>query len=106
MPAPDTKSADSAQRTPVKIVVDGGFAPHTVVLRTGRPHRLIFRREEAHACSDHVVFPSLGRIAALPPFAETVVDLPALEPGSYTMTCRNGALHGRILVRPARAAPR
>ena len=105
MPDTATMAAQDDHRTPVKIIVDGRFAPHTVVLTTGRAHRLVFRREETNACSDHVVFPSLGRSTALPPFADIGVDLPALEPGSYPMTCRNGALYGRILVRPDRVRP-
>lgn len=105
MPDTETLTAERAPGAPVKIIVDGRFSPHTVVLPAGRPHRLVFRREETNACSDHIVFPSLGRSAALRPFAETAVDLPALEPGGYPMTCQNGALYGRILVRPDRVGP-
>lgn len=82
-----------------KIVVNGRFSPHTLVLSPGRRHRLTFRRDESGACSQRVVFPSLGQSADLPPFAEVAVELPELTPGIYPMTCQSGVLYGRIVVR-------
>ena len=105
MPITDTTRAESAQLPQVKIIVDRGFAPHTVVLATGRAHRLVFRREDSTACSEHLVFPGLGRSVPLPPFEDVDVELPALAPGSYAMTCQTGVLFGRILVRHDRQAP-
>ena len=81
------------------IVVNGGLAPHTVVLMPSRRHRLVFRREETSACSDYVVFPTLGQRVSLPPFEDVAVDLRELSPGSYPITCQRGVLYGRIVVR-------
>lgn len=89
------------------IVINGRFAPHTVVLAPGRG-RLVFRREETSACSAQVMLPTLGLSAELPPFQDIVVELPDLAPGTYPITCQRGALSGRIVVRgrPRPAATR
>lgn len=99
---------DHAEPLPEQtIVINGGFAPHTIVLVPARGHRLVFRREETSACSDYVVFPTLGRRVSLPPFEDVAVDLPELSPGSYPITCQRGVLYARIVVRNHRrfAAP-
>lgn len=88
--------------TSATIVVNGRFAPHTVALAAGVPHRLVFRREETGACSDRVVFPTLGLSVALAPLDDTAVELPALTPGSHPMTCQRGALFGRIVAHRGR----
>ena len=97
------RTADKVKSAPaVEIVVNGRFAPHTVVLAPARRHRLVFRREETDACSERVVFPSLGRSVDLPPFEEVAVELPELTPGSHPITCQRGVLYGRIIVREQR----
>ena len=86
----------------VRIVVNGCFRPGTVAIRAGRPHRLLFRREETTGCSEHVIFPTIGRDVSLPAFEDVAIDLPAMAPGTYPFTCARGALHGRLVVRDSR----
>ena len=85
------------------VLIDGGvFRPDTLALRAGHAHRIVFRRQDTDACSDHVVFPTLARCVPLPTSEDVVVELPDLPPGSYPMTCRRGALFGRLVVRRGR----
>lgn len=81
------------------IVVKGRFTPSTVVLTPGHRHRLVFRRDETSGCSEHVVFPTLGRSVLLPPFEEVVLELPDLRPGTYPISCQRGVLYGRLVIR-------
>lgn len=80
------------------IVVKGGYTPDTVVVRRGRPVRLVFRREESALCSERVVLPAFGRHAVLPEGEEVAVEFIAREPGEYPFSCQMGMLRGRIVV--------
>lgn len=96
------RDADRLIEAPVRVVVKGRFNPHTVALRAGHPHLLIFRREETTPCSEQIFFPTIGCSVTLPAFEDVAIDLPALAPGSYAFTCGRGALHGRTVVRDTR----
>ena len=91
--------ANRGTDAPIVIVVKGRFNPHTVALRAGHPHVLIFRREETAPCSEQVFFPTIGRSVTLPAFEDVTVELPPLAPGNYAFTCGRAALHGKIVVR-------
>lgn len=92
------------RQTTVRIRVKGGFEPDTVLARANEPLRLVFRREETAACSERVVFPELGRSAALPPFQDVSLELHPERPGEYEFTCQLGVLRGLLVVAPDRAS--
>jgi len=85
-----------------RIRVRGGYHPDTVYGRVGEPLRLTFRREETAACSERVVFPTLGKSAMLPPYQDVTVELRPERAGEHQFTCQMGMLHGRLLVEEAR----
>lgn len=80
----------------IEILVSDGYHPAQIEARAGQPLRLVFRREDDHACSDRVVFskPRVDRYLA--PRSVTVVDLPAAASGSIRFTCGMGRYRGRI----------
>ena len=80
------------------VVVKGGYTPDTIIVQRGRPVRLIFRREEAAACSERVILPAFDRSAVLPEGREVPVEFIATEPGEYPFVCAMGMLRGRIVV--------
>ncbi len=80
------------------VLVKGGYAPDTVVVRAGKPVRLSFRREESSPCSEMVVFGDLGKSAKLPEGELVPVELMPREPGVYEFTCQMGMLRGRLVV--------
>jgi plastocyanin domain-containing protein len=86
--------------------IKGGYRPDTIVARAGRPIRVTFRREESAACSERVLFPTLGKSAMLPPFEDVPLDLLVEKPGEHEFTCQMGMLRGRLIVRsdPGEAA--
>ncbi len=87
-------------RQVIEILVSGGYHPDLIEARAGQPIRLVFKREDDHACSDRVVFskPRVDRYLA--PRSVTVVDLPAAAGGSIRFTCGMGRYRGRINLVP------
>jgi plastocyanin domain-containing protein len=81
-----------------RVRINGSYAPAEIHVSAGAPVRLVFRREETARCSEHVVFPDFGTSAALPPFEDIAVDLPACTPGAHEFTCEMGILRGTLVV--------
>lgn len=80
------------------VLVKGGYTPDTIVVSAGKPVRLNFRREEASACSEMVVFGDFGKSATLPEGEVVPVEFLPKEPGTYEFTCQMGMLRGRLIV--------
>ena len=57
------------------ILVKGGYTPDTIIVRSGRPVRLNFRREETASCSDKVIFADFSKSADLPTGQTVAVEL-------------------------------
>lgn len=73
------------------------FEPQSVVIPAGRPVRLVVDRQEDVACSDQLQIPSAGLLADLAPNGVTMVDVPPLTPGTYTLTCGMAMMSGSIV---------
>lgn len=80
------------------ILVKGGYTPDTIIVRSGRPVRLNFRREETASCSDKVVFADFQKSADLPTGAVVPVELMPKEPGGFGFGCPMGMFRGRLIV--------
>jgi len=91
-----TASATSAAQEQT-IVVDGGYSPAVVRVKTGRPVRLVFDRRDSGSCSDEVVFPDFGVRRFLPTGKKTVIEVTAPKAGRYEFTCGMSMLHGAIV---------
>lgn len=91
-------SEDSGRPREVRVRVHGGYEPDTIGAEAGVPLRIVFRREEAAACSERVVFPAFGKSATLLPDRDVAVELLPEEAGEYEFTCGMGMLRGRLTV--------
>ncbi len=80
------------------VLVKGGYAPDTIVVRAGKPVRLSFRREESSPCSEMVVFADFGKSAKLPEGELVPLEFLPKDPGTYEFTCQMGMLRGRLVV--------
>lgn len=80
------------------ILVKGGYTPDTVIVRSGRPLRLNFRREETASCSDKVIFADFNKSAELPAGETVPVELMPKEPGEFVFACPMGMFRGRLIV--------
>jgi plastocyanin domain-containing protein len=82
----------------VMILVKGGYTPDTIRVTTGRPVRLLFRREETASCSEQVVLADYGKSAPLPTGTVVPIEFMPGDPGEHEFTCQMGMLRGRIIV--------
>jgi plastocyanin domain-containing protein len=80
------------------ILVKGGYTPDTIIVRSGRPVRLNFRREETASCSDKVVFADFQKGADLPTGETVPVELMPKQPGEFGFGCPMGMFRGRLIV--------
>ena len=80
------------------ILVKGGYTPDTIIVRSGRPVRLNFRREETASCSDKVIFADFQKSAELPTGQTVAVELLPKEPGEFGFACPMGMFRGRLIV--------
>lgn len=80
------------------IAVHGGYDPAEIRLAAGQPSRLWFDRQEDSSCSEEIVIPAISLRRFLPAFKKTAVELPALTPGRYPISCGMGMLHGELVV--------
>jgi plastocyanin domain-containing protein len=79
------------------ILVKGGYTPDTIIVRSGKPVRLNFRREETALCSDRVIFPDFQKSAELPTGQTVAVELLPKEPGEFAFACPMGMFRGRLI---------
>jgi len=81
-----------------RVIVKGGYSPDTIRVRSGRPVRLLFDRQEADPCSERVVLDSFGISAELPTGSEVPIEFTPTKPGEYEFACQMGMLRGRVIV--------
>jgi plastocyanin domain-containing protein len=80
------------------ILVKGGYTPDAIIVRSGRPVRLNFRREETASCSDKVIFADFQKSAELPTGVTVPVELMPREPGEFAFACPMGMFRGKLIV--------
>ncbi|HET7680200.1 MAG TPA: cupredoxin domain-containing protein [Xanthobacteraceae bacterium] len=80
------------------ILVKGGYTPDTIIVRSGRPVRLNFRREETASCSDKVIFADFQKSADLPTGQTIAIELLPKAPGEFAFACPMGMFRGRLIV--------
>jgi P-type Cu+ transporter len=82
----------------VTIVVDGGYAPDSIVAKRGAPLRLVFDRRDTGPCTDEVVLPDFGIRRRLPTGQKTAISIVPETMGDFSFSCGMNMLHGRIRV--------
>lgn len=80
------------------ILVKGGYTPDTIVVRSGRPVRLNFRREETDPCSDRVILADFKKSAELPTGQTIAVEFLPKEAGEFAFACPMGMFRGKLIV--------
>jgi plastocyanin domain-containing protein len=80
------------------ILVKGGYTPDAIIVRSGRPVRLNFRREETASCSDKVIFADFHKSVELPTGVTVPVELMPKEPGEFAFACPMGMFRGKLIV--------
>ena len=88
----------------VTIVVDGGYEPSYIVVKTGQPVRLNFDRKDPSSCLEEVRLPEFRIAKTLPIDRITAIDFTPDKPGKYEFTCGMNMFRGTIEVQPATGA--
>lgn len=82
----------------IPIVVKGGYDPDVIVVKRGKPVRLLFNRQESSMCSEMVVFDKLGKSTQLPEGETVAVEFTPQETGEIPFQCQMGMLRGKLIV--------
>lgn len=82
----------------VPITVKGGYDPDVIVVKRGRPVRLLFKRQESSMCSEMVVFDTVGKSARLPEGQTVAIEFTPQAAGEVPFQCQMGMLHGKLVV--------
>ncbi|GAV31900.1 uncharacterized protein conserved in bacteria [Coriobacteriaceae bacterium EMTCatB1] len=89
------RGTDGVVEVPL-VVENTEFKPAALEVPAGQPVRLIVDRREDNPCSAQLAVPQAGVLVDLEAFGTTVVDLPPLAEGRYTLTCGMGMMSGEI----------
>ena len=91
-------SADS-QDQKVKVEVNGGYSPSTIVLKKGVPAELDFYRKDPSSCLERVVFPDMGINEKLPQNQLHQIKVDTSKAGEYEFACGMNMFHGKVIVK-------
>ena len=82
----------------VPITVKGGYDPDVIVVKPGKPVRLLFNRQKASMFSEMVVFDKTNQSAKLPEGETIAIELTPEETGEIPFKCQMGMLRGKLVV--------
>jgi plastocyanin domain-containing protein len=83
----------------VPITVKGGYDPDVIVVKRGKPVRLLFNRQESSMCSEMVVIDKINRSAMLPEGETITIEFTPDEAGEIPFQCQMGMLRGKLVVK-------
>ncbi|WP_019504408.1 cupredoxin domain-containing protein [Pleurocapsa sp. PCC 7319] len=83
----------------VDIVVDGGYTPDRIEVRSGELVRLNFLRKDPSSCLEQVLLPDFNRALDLVLNQTTSVEIMPEKPGEYTFTCGMNMYRGKIIAK-------
>ena len=83
----------------IRVEVNGGYNPQTIVLQKGIPASLIFHRKDPSSCLDQVVFSDFGVQKPLPLNKDTLIDLTPKEKGEFDFACGMNMYRGKLIVK-------
>ena len=83
----------------VRINIKGEYVPSQVLVKKGKPLRMVFMRNDDSSCTEYVVLEDFKIKQKLEPFKETAFDLMPDKEGEYAFVCGMGMLHGKLVVK-------
>lgn len=87
--ASGTQAAGQAQEVVVR-AENGGYSPGVVTASAGSPIRITFTTQNVHSCILATTLPTLDQAVILPDTGSKTLDLGALRPGDYPISCSMG----------------
>jgi plastocyanin domain-containing protein len=70
-----------------------------IVVKRGKPVRLLFNRQESSMCSEMVVIDKINRSAMLPEGETVTIEFTPDEAGEIPFQCQMGMLRGKLVVK-------
>jgi len=80
------------------ITVKGGYTPDVIIVKAGKPLRLVFERKESSPCSERVIFKDFEVSKVLPEGERVTLEFTPEKPGEYEFACQMGMFRGRLIV--------
>ncbi|MCB9687960.1 MAG: cupredoxin domain-containing protein [Alphaproteobacteria bacterium] len=96
--APPTAATPAEVKTFDVMVHGGAYHPARLEVPAGEPFRLRFTKHDHDGCTRDVVLPFLGERHTLPTGEAVVIEVPALEAGTYAFTCGMNMVKGTLVV--------
>jgi plastocyanin domain-containing protein len=94
--APETARNPAVQE--IKVTVKSEYSPDRIVVKKGRPVRLVFYREDDSECTAQVVIPDLKVKQDLAPKQDTAVDFVPENEGEFIFSCGMDMMKGKLVV--------
>jgi plastocyanin domain-containing protein len=82
----------------INVTVKGEYSPDRIVVKKGRPVRLLFYREDDSECTAQVVIPDLNVKQDLALKKDTAVDFVPEKEGEFTFACGMDMMKGKLVV--------
>ena len=95
--APEAEKDPAVQE--IKVIVKGEYLPNRIVVKKGRPVRLLFYREDDSECTAQVVIPDLKVKQDLALKKETAVAFVPEKEGEFTFACGMDMMKGKLVVK-------
>ena len=80
------------------VTVKGGYTPDVIIVKKGKPVRLVFERLESSPCSERVVFKDFDISKLLPEGEKIAIEFTPERAGEYEFTCQMGMYRGKLVV--------
>ncbi len=90
---------NNGQDQKIRIEVNGGYSPSTIVLKKGVPAELVFYRKDPSSCLERVVFPEQGINEQLPQNQLHQIEFDTSKAGEYEFACGMNMFHGKVIVK-------
>ncbi len=82
----------------VDILVDGGYSPGTISIKSNKTTRINFLRKDKSSCLEEVILPDF-KIKQYLPLNKTVsISITPKKTGEYEISCGMSMFHGKIVV--------
>lgn len=81
----------------IDVVVEGGYKPEAISVKTGVETILNFLRKDQSSCLEEIVIPAFKIRRYLPIGEKVSIAINPVKPGSYGFSCGMNMFHGRII---------
>ena len=94
-----TAATDRGAIQEIRIDIKGEYVPSHVLVKKGKPLRMVFRRNDNSSCTEYVVLDDFQIKQKLEPYRETAFELMPDREGEFPFVCGMGMLQGKLVVK-------